>query len=164
MSERDEPQTKHYPSRRSKLTLLALGLLLLFSVDCKRSPQSQASADKPEDAQPAQSGQNPGQNKEPAKAVERPDPLFEQYEYPGSTRTAALSLGATVSATYRSEDGYDKVVDFYRQKFSGSKQVSVQAGISYFGVTNADGSGLTATISPAPDKLTQIILRHDKKQ
>lgn len=151
--------TLHHPSGRNKLAFLALGLLLLFSVSCKRSPE-QTSADKAEDGQPAQSAQTQKQ----AKPVDRPDPLFEQYEYPGSTRTAAINLGQTVSATYRSTDDYDKVVDFYRQKFSGSKQVSVQAGISYFGVTNADGSGLTATISPAPDKLTQIILRHDKKQ
>jgi hypothetical protein len=160
VSEQDQPQTKHSPPGRSKLAFLALGLLLLSSVNCKRSPESLASADKPEDAQPAQSAQN----KKQAKAVDRPDPLFEQYEYPGSTRVGAITLGTTVSATYRSEHDYDKVVDFYRQKFSGSKQVSVQTGISYFGVANADGSGLTATISPAPDKLTQIILRHDKKQ
>ena len=139
----DEPETKHYPQWRSKLAFLALGLLMLLSVSCKRSPE-QASADKPEDGQPAQSAQN----KKPAKPVERPDPLFEQYEYPGSIRTGAGNLGKAVSATYRSEDDYDKVVQFYRQKFSGSDQVSVQKAISYFGVKNADGSGLTRRFHP----------------
>jgi hypothetical protein len=158
MSEQDEPQTKHSPPRRSKLALLALGLLLLFAVSCKRSPQ--ASADKPEDDQPAQSAQN----KKPAKPVDRPDPLFEQYEYPGSTRTGAVNLGKAISATYSSPDDYAKVVEFYRQKFSGSKEVSVTEAISYFGVKNADGSGLTATISPAPDNGTRIVLLHDKTQ
>jgi hypothetical protein len=114
--------------------------------------------------QPSSEGQQAATapDKKPAKSVDRPDPLFEQYEYPGATRTAAINLSGTVSATYTSTDDYQKVVEFYRQKFAGSKQVSVTETTAYFGVKNADGSGLTATISAGSGNQTQIILRHDK--
>jgi len=133
--------------------------MLLLIASCT---QSAPSTEPP----PSQEGQpvKSAQEKNPTKPVDRPDPLFEQYEYPGATRTAAINLTGTVSATYKSPDDYKKVVDFYREKFSGSKQVSVQETTSYFGVKNADGSGLTATVSVASDNHTQIILRHDTNQ
>lgn len=154
----DSPFANHHSRGRSQpgpvfLCLLPLLLLVLLQ-SCTQSTEPQLSPD----GQPAQSAQD----KAPAKQVDRPDPLFEQYEYPGATRTAAINLSGTLSATYTSPDDYQKVVEFYRQKFSGSKQVSVQETTSYFGVTNADGSGLTATVSAASDNHTQIILRHDK--
>ena len=133
---------------------------MLFSASCARSTKAPASEDQEDGEKTAESAQNV----KPTKPVERPDPMFEQYEYPGSTRVGAVNLGATVSATYRSQDSYDKVVEFYRQKFSASDQVQVKKDISYFGVTNTDGGGLTATISPGSGNLTEIILRHDKKQ
>lgn len=150
----DSRLASHDSRERSKPGFLFLGLLLLLMAGCTQGTESQPSVQ----GQPAKSAEN----KNPAKPVDRPDPLFEQYEYPGSTRTAAINLSGTVSATYTSQDDYNKVVEFYRQKFSGSKQVSVQETTSYFGVKNADGSGLTATISAASDNHTQIILRHDK--
>ena len=150
----DSPLANHHSRGRGRPFLL-LGLLLLLIPGCTKSTEPRSS-----DGQPAQSAQD----KNPTKPVERPHPLFEQYEYPGATRTAALNLSGTASATYRSPDEYKKVVDFYREKFSGSKQVSVQETTSYFGVKNPDGSGLTATISAASDNHTQIILRHDRNQ
>lgn len=153
----DKPLSTHHSRGRSQPGLVLLGVMLLLIVGCTQSTPSTESPPSP-DGQSAQSAQN----QKPDKSVDRPDPLFEQYEYPGSTRTAAINLSGTVSATYTSQDDYNKVVEFYRQKFSGSKQVSVQATTAYFGVKNADGSGLTATISAAPDNHTQIILRHDK--
>ena len=151
----DSPLTNHHSRGRSNLGFLFLGLLLL-TPSCTQNTEPQSPADR----QPAQSAQD----KNSTKVVERPDPLFEQYEYPGATRTAAINLTGTVSATYRSPDDYKKVVDLYREKFSGSKQISVQETTSYFGVKIADGSGLTATVSVASGNHTQIILRHDKNQ
>jgi hypothetical protein len=152
----DSPLTNHHSRGRSKPGFLLLALLLLLIPGCTKSTEPQRSPD----GQPVQSPQD----KTSTKLVERPDSLFEQYEYPGARRTAAINLSGTVSATYSSPDEYKKVVDFYREKFSGSKQVSVQETTSYFGVKNPDGSGLTATVSVASDNHTQIILRHDKAQ
>lgn len=152
----ESPLESHHSQRRSQLGFLFLALLLLLIPGCTQSSETQPTRD----GQPAQSAES----KKPEKSVDRPDPLFEQYEYPGATRTAAINLSGTVSATYKSPDEYKKVVDFYREKFSGSKQVAVQETTAYFGVKNPDGSGLTATISAASDNHTQIILRHDKAQ
>ena len=153
----DKPLSTHHSRGRSQPSFVFLGVMLLLIVGCTQSTPSTEPQPSP-DGQTAESAPD----KKPDKLVDRPDPLFEQYEYPGATRTAAINLSGTVSATYTSQDDYKKVVDFYREKFSGSKQVSVTETTAYFGVKNADGSGLTATISAGSGNQTQIILRHDK--
>lgn len=124
----DNPLSIHHSRGRSQPGFVFLGVMLLLIVGCTQSGPSTEPQPSP-DGQTAESAPD----KKSAKSVDRPDPLFEQYEYPGSTRTAAINLSGTVSATYTSPDDYNKVVEFYRQKFSGSKQVSIQESTSYVG-------------------------------
>jgi hypothetical protein len=88
------------------------------------------------------------------------DPVFKDYVYPNSKLEDTISMGNTTSAIYKSSDGFVKVMDFYKQKFPDAP---LQPGTTvYFGKTNADGSGLTVTLTKLDNEI-QIILRHDKK-
>jgi hypothetical protein len=88
------------------------------------------------------------------------DPVFRDYEYPDSKLEDTFSMGKTISAIYKSPDNFAKVVEFYKQKFPDAPPQS--GSTVYFGITNADGSGFTVTLTQVNND-TQIILRLDKK-
>lgn len=87
------------------------------------------------------------------------DPVFKDYVYPNSKIEDMVSMGNTISAIFKSPDGFVKVISFYKEKFPDAP---VQPGTTVsFAKNNADGSSLTVTLTKL-DNQTQIILRNDK--
>ncbi len=85
------------------------------------------------------------------------DPIFKEYEYPGSKFDGSYRSGDILSDSYISEDDYDKVVEYYNQKFLRSPIMT--GTTASFEKWNPDNSRITAGVTPLGDG-TQIILAY----
>jgi hypothetical protein len=112
-----------------------------------KTPAAQMEADEPDAAAGDPSGES------------SLDPALAEYEYPGAKFDGEFSMGNTKSVSYMSDDAFDRVVEFYKNK--PLKTVEIADTRAYFS-KDLPGGSFTVTINPLGEG-TQIILREDKK-